>query len=302
MLLADEHTDVTVLEAFRAAVRELGGAPTVTVMPARERSGGEPTPVAAAGFAGAGLVVELTTKFVQHSQARQEAQKQGLRYLFIGDIDAPMLIGPGAIDVDFEGTAPRITALARRIDHATDIRLTSPGGTDLTLRCEGRPGRALTGLARDDGTFGAPPCLEAGVIPLRGHGDGVVVVDRYCVGLGLISDPFRVVFEAGRVVAVEGSADAQRLERLLREAENPHAYDVCEVGIGYNDQALMIDNVTSAESVYGTAHVAIGTTPADPGIELVQGGVHIDMVFADPTITLDGEVVFADGRDLAVPA
>lgn len=296
LLLADDGTDRDVLATFWHAVVAEGGEPTTVTMPARPQSGLEPSAVAAAGFAGAGLVIELTTAFVQHSAARQQAQAAGLRYLFIGDIDAGMLRGPGAVDVDVEARAPLILGTAERITAAGSMRLTSPGGTDLTIDCTGRPGRALTGLARDPGTFGAPPCLEAGVIPVLGRGDGVVVVDRYCVSLGLVDEPFTVVIEAGRAVDFHGSPYAGRLADLLRAADNPNAYNVCEIGIGFNDRALMIDNVTSAESVYGTAHVALGTTPADPGIEIVRGGVHLDMVFADPSIELDGQPLFRAGE------
>ncbi|GII95137.1 aminopeptidase [Sinosporangium siamense] len=295
LILTDDGLDAAIARAFRAAVEDHGAEVTVVEMRRQDVARSQPSPVAAAGFNAADVVIELTTQFVQHSVARQNAQRDGLRYLFIGDIDAAMLAGPGAVYADFDHLAPRIVGVADLVTAAETMRLTTAAGTDITLSTAGRPGRALTGLAREPGQFGAPPCLEAGVIPVRGSANGTIVVDAYCVGVGLITEPFTVEVEDGRAVAVHGSAQADRLRRILADTGNPHAYDVCEVGIGLNDQALLIDNVTSAEACYGTAHIAVGTTPADPGIQIVDAGIHVDMVFHNPTIEIGGQTVFRNG-------
>lgn len=300
LILTDDGLDPAIVHAFRAAAESLGADVTIAEMRRLAVPRSQPTAIAAAGFTAADVVIELTTQFVQHSMARQQAQRNGLRYLFIGDIDAPMLAGPGAVYADFEALAPRITAVADLITEVDSMRLTTASGTDITLSTAGRPGRALTGLARDPGQFGAPPCLEAGVIPVRGTARGTIVVDAYCVGLGLISEPFTVEVEEGRAVAIHGSAQADQLRRLLDDTANPHAFEVCEVGIGLNDNAQLIDNVTSAEACYGTAHIAVGTTPADPGIEIVDAGIHVDMVFHKPTIQIGGRTLFRDGELLDV--
>lgn len=296
LLLTDDGVSTEIVEVFRTAVEETGAEATVVTMRPRPQAQLRPTRAAAAGFGGADLIIELTSRFVQHSQARQDAQRDGRRYLFIGDIDAAMLRGPGAVDADFHALAPRIRGIADLVTKADRMRLTSPAGTDITVSAEGRPGRALTGLATEPGEFSAPPCLEAGVVPVLGTAYGTVVVDAYCVGLGLVHQPFTVRVEAGRAVAIEGSPQGEELMRLLRSAENPNAFNVAEIGIGMNDKAEMIDNVTSAEACYGTAHVAVGTTPADPGIDVVDGGLHLDMVFHSPTIEIGGQLVMSEGR------
>src|SRR5690606_28025074 len=114
-----------------------------------------------------------------------------------------------------------------------------------------------------------PPCLEGGVIPKPGGSEGRVVVDAYCVGVGLIEQAVTVEVRDGRAVEITGGAEADHLRKLLDGAGNANAWNVSEVGIGFNDTALLIDNVTSAESVYGTAHVALGSTPADLDIEMI---------------------------------
>lgn len=296
LLLTDHGVDQSIVEHFRAAVEETGAEATIALMRPRRQEHLHPSRAAAAAYRGSDLIIELTSRFVQHSGARQEAQRDGRRYLFIGDIDAEMLRGPGAVDADFEGLAPRIRGLADLVTKADSMRLTSASGTDITVSAQGRPGRALTGLATEPGEFSAPPCLEAGVVPVLGTAHGTVVVDAYCVGLGLIHQPFTVRVEAGKAVAIEGSPQGDELLRLLRSANNPNAFNVAEIGIGMNDKAELIDNVTSAEACYGTAHVAVGTTPADLGIDVVDGGLHLDMVFHEPTIEIGDQLVMSAGR------
>ena len=104
--------------------------------------------------------------------------------------------------------------------------------------------------------------------------------------------------EDGRAVKIEGGAEAQKLRDLLDGAKNDNAWNVSEVGIGFNNTALLIDNVTSAESIYGTAHIALGSTPADLDIEMISAGIHLDMVFHAPTITVDDTVAMSDGEFL----
>ncbi|QVQ53821.1 hypothetical protein J4H86_08960 [Spiractinospora alimapuensis] len=296
LILTDDGLQAGVCDVFRDAVERRGGEVTIVQMRRQEVARSQPSPVAAAGITGADVVIELTTQFVQHSEARQSGQRNGLRYLFVGDIDEAMLAGPGAVYADFNALAPRIERIAELITSATTIRLTTKAGTDVTLSAEGRPGRALTGLATNPGEFGAPPCLEAGVIPVRGSTQGTIVVDAYCVELGLIDEPFTVEVANGRAERISGSPRAEELTRILRDTGSPHAFEVSELGIGMNDAAMMIDNVTSAESCYGTAHIAVGTTPADPGIDIVHAGIHVDMVFREPSIEIDGVTLMRDGQ------
>lgn len=295
LIITDTGMDPAVVEAFAAAVRDDGGELTVATMQPRRGSGQEPPATIALAMRGAAVGIELTTQFVHHSSARQSAQRDGLRYLYIGDIDREMLEGPGAVYADFEAIAPRIQRMADAITAGATMRITTEQGTDMVFDLADRPGRALTGLAAEPGTFGAPPCLEGGVIPKLGGSHGRVVVDAYCVGVGLVETPITVDVEDGRAVRIEGGAQAAVLRELLAGADNDNAYNISEVGIGFNDAALLIDNVTSAEALYGTAHVALGSTPADLNIEMISAGIHLDMVFHRPTITIDDSVVMAGG-------
>lgn len=298
LIITDTGMDQEVVGAFADIVREQGGELVVAMMDRRSGPGQAPPEHIAQAMRGAKLGIELTSEFVHHSHARQSAQRAGLRYLFIGDIDRAMLENDGAVYADFAEIAPRIVRMSDEITRGSTMRITAPGGTDMTFDLVGRNGRALTGMADQPSQFGAPPCLEGGVIPKMGGCDGVVVIDAYCVGLGLIDEPVTVRVEKGFATDIEGGAQADLLKKLLKDTNNPNAYNIGEVGIGFNNTALMIDNVTSAESVYGTAHIALGSTPADLDIEMINGGIHLDMVFNRPTIVVDDVTAMRDGEFL----
>lgn len=295
LIITDTGMDQEVVAAFADVVRKQGGDLVMALMDRRSGPGQAPPEPIAQAMTGAKLAIELTSEFVHHSPARQAAQRAGLRYLFIGDIDREMLESDGAVYADFAEIAPRIVRMSDEITRGTTMRITAPAGTDMTFDIAGRNGRALTGLAAEPSAFGAPPCLEGGVIPKLGGCNGTVVIDAYCVGLGLIEEHVTVRVEDGFAVEIEGGPQADKLRGLLEGANNPNAYNIGEVGIGFNNSALMIDNVTSAESVYGTAHIALGSTPADLDIEMINGGIHLDMVFNSPTITVDGKEAMRDG-------
>jgi leucyl aminopeptidase (aminopeptidase T) len=158
----------------------------------------------------------------------------------------------------------------------------------------------LTGIVRSPGSFGAPPDIEAGVIPVEGTGEGTIVADAYAVEIGLISNPIRLEVQDGEVKRIEGvGKEAGSLQQLLNSIGNPKAYQVAEIGIGLNPKAKMIDNILSAEGKEGTAHIAIGSTPGDRDVQLFQAGIHLDLVFWFPDVYLDGQLIIKGG-DLAI--
>jgi leucyl aminopeptidase (aminopeptidase T) len=298
-LVTDPGTHEHVARTVRGQLEEAGALVEPVVMPPAPGTDCEPSAEIAAVLAAGQAVVELTTVSIRHSSARQKAQEAGVRYLYLGNPDPALFCGEGAIYADFPSQTAMVRALSDRVDAGSQMRLTSALGTDVTIDLAGRVGRALTGMANEPGQFGTPPCLEWGLVPARDGVNGRLVVDAYAVGLGLLSAPITVDIVHGRATTISGGPDSARLRDMLASAGNPHAYQVCEIGVGMNPNAQMIDDMISAEAVLGTAHIAVGTTPADPGVERVDAGMHIDLVFWRPTITIDDEVVMDEGRLVA---
>ncbi|WP_153394490.1 M29 family metallopeptidase [Ornithinicoccus halotolerans] len=298
-ILIDPGTDDLLRVETERVLRAEGARTRVVELPASEGTDAEVPATAAAQLEGLDAVVEITAVSVRHSQARQDLQQAGTRYLYVGSPPPHLFDGTGAMYADFPAHRQRIEHLADRVTAGSIMQITTTRGTDLAIDLGGRSGRALTGMADRAGQFGTPPCLEWGLVPSLAGTTGQLIADAYGVGLGLLSEPIHARIENGRMVHIAEGHEGQRLSDLLESAHTPHAYQVSEVGVGMNPEAQMIDDMMSAEAVLGTAHIAVGTTPADPGVERVQAGLHIDLVFWHPTITIDGDVVMEEGRLVA---
>ena len=191
-------------------------------------------------------------------------------------------------------------ALAKAVSGAKQVRVTSPNGTDLTVSvC--RPCLPLTGHAEDDTGFGSFPSGEAMSSPEEGTASGTFVADAfgqvvYLGGggpqLGVLEDPIRMTFEAGRLTDLSGGAAARRLQTIL-DAADDQALNLGELGLGTNPAARDIGHVEN-KFRRNTAHIALGDNHLIGwlGADIFGGTIvsnrHIDLVANGITIQIDG--------------
>jgi leucyl aminopeptidase (aminopeptidase T) len=218
-------------------------------------------------------------------QMNDTVLQHGGRGLFLGLVDRELLEGelsrPAA---DLSVTAERLLAAVREAD---TIRVTSPAGTDLTVRVAGRPwftdARVL-----GPGEYGNYPGGEIFCAPLEDSAEGLLVADLtvpYTVA-GFVDEPVRLRFERGRVASIEGGRAAELLRELVEQAGDG-ADVVAELGIGLNPTVKPRGHVMLDEKAAGTAHVAIGHNTGSYG-GANRASIHVDCVFASPAIEVDG--------------
>jgi len=178
---------------------------------------------------------------------------------------------------------------------ASSFRLSTPAGTELTGSVEGRAGRVLHGLARDDGSYMAPPDIEAGTAPVEGSTDGVVVIDAdlLFMGRGPLAEPVVLHVERGEMVGIEGP-EANRLRTMLARCDDERMSNIAEVSMAFNPAGSVCSVPMETESSRGTAHIALGNSIAYGG--RVDAIAHLDCVMRDATLELDGREVIAAGE------
>ncbi len=210
------------------------------------------------------------------------------RQIFMAFVTPELLAG------ELSEPAPDLADKARlvleQIGDAETIRLTSPGGTDLTLRVGGRPWRDDVGPLQP-GHSSNFPGGEVYIAPHSDGADGVLVADvtvPYTVD-GLVDEPVIMRFDRGRVTSIEGGRAAELLRRMVDEA-GAGADVVAELGIGINDAITPRGHVMLDEKAGGTAHVAIGRNTGPYGGDN-EASIHVDCVFAEPTIEADGRLI-----------
>jgi leucyl aminopeptidase (aminopeptidase T) len=234
------------------------------------------------------------SEFGNHRQSiYAKAQETGTRIAFGAEIDQAIL--DNELSADYGAVRDLSRAMLARIGDARRVRVTSPGGTDCTFDLEGRSWLIDDGGLGTRAAMGNLPAGEIYIAPIRTGADGVVVVDRSIAvrGIGLVGEPIRFTYEQGRIVRIEGGAEADRVREVIEEA-GEGADTIAELGIGTNAAARLTGSIITDEKVLGTAHVAFGDNRGSYGGDNAAA-IHIDGVIADASILVDDEVVIEKG-------
>lgn len=278
-----------------AAVKDAGGEPRLELW-----AGERPLRKLPAGVADGARTADVSF-FLSEAPRPDEAATRfellhavtghGGRQIFMGFVDAGLLAG------ELSKPSPDLAEPARRllkeVEGSGTIRIRGRAGTDLTLKVAGRPWKTdATPLV--PGEMANYPGGEIFVAPHAEGADGVLVVDLtvpYTVD-GLVDAPVTLRFESGRVTSIEGGKAAKMLREIVEKA-GPGGNVIAELGIGLNHTVPPRGHVMLDEKAGGTAHVAIGRNTGPYGGDN-ESTIHIDCVFAAPTLQ-------ADGRRVAIP-
>jgi len=208
------------------------------------------------------------------------------------------------VPVDYSELRGRCRRIKEILDKAERIRVTNPGGTDITLGARGRSAFSDDGDFSLPGTGGNLPAGEVFLSPELGTAEGVIVFDGSisCVSGDLVLErPVRALVRGGFVAGVEGDSEAAEVRRSLEDgAESArrmaaegrispekgvqyarNARNLGELGIGLNPRARITGNMLEDEKVLRTCHFAIGSNYDEDAPALV----HFDGLVSEPTIT-----------------
>lgn len=294
VLIIADYTTVEMARPLASAARAAGAETMVAVMDPRREDGAEPPPPVAAAMREADVFVAPVSRSITHTGSVKGAVDNGSRGLMLTQFVPDMLAG-GGIEADFPSLAPVARDIARRMEAGEELRVSSPGGTDLTMDISGRPGNALVCMV-EPGQFSPVPNVEANVSPVEGSASGELVADASVpyAGIGVLRDPISCRVREGFITCIEGKSQAQQLRDALSAMDDPQVYNVAEVGIGLNPHCRLRGLMLEDEGVYGTVHIGIGTNITLGGC--VQAACHYDLIMFAPTVTVDGSDILRGGE------
>lgn len=202
-----------------------------------------------------------------------------------------------AIDVNYKPLQTQHEAIRQKLEKAKEIHITTPAGTDLHYDKSGIKAIAADGNYTLPGTGGNLPAGEVYAPPNGKKIEGKVVIDgssRTHEHTILIKKPIELKIEGGEIIEIKGGEEAKQLENALKWAasiaKNPgNVRRICELGIGLNPQASIIGAMIVDDKTLGTAHIGIGSNYWFGGS--IYAIIHLDQVFKNPTIYLDGELL-----------
>jgi leucyl aminopeptidase (aminopeptidase T) len=277
--------------ALQRAARDLGHEVLLVDMLPRKSNGEEPPPEVADLMKRFDVVLCPTSKSLTHTDSRRAASAAGARVATLPGVTESIMVR--CMNANYEEIAARTYRLCALLEKTRAVRVTAPAGTDIVMPIAGREAHASSGLFREKGQSGNLPTGEAYLAPLEGLSNGVVVVDGSMAGVGMVTQPLRIVVEGGYATEITGGLEAQKLIALLA----PHGRDartVAEFGIGTNDKAILTGVILEDEKVMGTIHIAFGDNKSMGGT--VRVASHLDGLITRPTVWFDDAKIMEDGR------
>ena len=202
-----------------------------------------------------------------------------------------------AIDVNYKPFQAYHEEIRQKLENAGEVHITTPAGTDLYYNKEGINAIAADGNYTSPGTGGNLPAGEVYCPPNGKKINGKVVIDgssRTHEHTILIKNPIEIVIEEGNITGIKGGEEAKELENTLKWAasvakNSANLRRICELGIGLNPKASVIGAMIVDDKTLGTAHIGIGSNYWFGGS--IYSMIHLDQVFKNPKIYLDGELL-----------
>ena len=203
---------------------------------------------------------DFATSYLLYSPAYDAAIKAGCRYFGIPGMDVDMMVRTiGQVNYPvLEKMKYRLNELSQA---AKSIRVTSPSGTDLTMKVD----------PSDDPFFGPPPKVGGYAIMLAGQSgfltyhdsfEGTLVFDG-CISppmdIGLLKSPVTLRIEKGIIVSIEGGHEARIFERWLESFQDPLMFMMDHACYGFNPGVTKpTGRILEDERVFGCMQFGIG--------------------------------------------
>jgi leucyl aminopeptidase (aminopeptidase T) len=199
----------------------------------------------------------------------------------------------GPMCADYLKIAEKVTYLIDLFKNARSVKITAPGGTDITLEIEDRDFE--TDVEIKQGTMGNLPAGEIWCAPVEDKANGIIVCDGSIGDIGNVVKPLKIEIRDGRIVALE--SDNRELVDEVKEltSVDEMAAVIGELGIGLNPKARLTGNLLEDEKAGKTAHIAFGNNENMPNGKN-HSKTHRDFLFYNPTF----KVEYKDGSSKLV--
>ena len=214
----------------------------------------------------------------------------------IGSVEEGFGRWPISVD-DIARTIGNAKAAIAMLEGATQVRVTSPAGTDVTVNIERRPALEVVPVKQRGAMMGPVPLWgEVAYAAVEDKTEGTIVVDGNMLGIGVphnVETPITWHIEGGRYKAIEGGAEATRLRDTVRDVDGADV--VGEFAFGTSDFAPL--GSPSEKGRKGTVHFALGDNQnCYPGGQNTSR-LHLDGVAHNATLEIldSGIFILKDG-------
>ncbi len=291
LITADTASDMRVVQATASAVYTVGGIPTVLTYHTLDEPMQEPPKPVSSAALGADIWMNFAVAYTLYSPAYHKAIENGCIYVELTGMDVDMLVRTVG-RVNYPPMQKMTTILYEMSQAAEIVRLTTPSGTDLSMKVD----KAGDWFWEEPPTDrGYPQMLggQSGFMAFRESYQGVLVFDGTLwppSDLGILHSPVRLEIESGYIKKIKGGSEAHIYERWLSGFNHPEAYLMDHACYGFNPGVVRpTGRILEDERIFGCMQFGIGATE-------YGSPAHSDGVVLNPSVWLDELQIEEDGR------
>lgn len=296
-LIVCDPTTEDLANVFFDQAKKISSQIKKLVIPTAKFHGTEPPSDVAEEMSKANLIMGVTTFSMAHTQARINATKNGGRYLSLPEYSWGLLEDP-CVQFDFKSQAHVVRAVTDAFTNGKKLKVTTKLGTNITMEIEDRVGNYCPGFVDEQSKLGSPPDIESNVSPIEDASEGIVIVDGSitCPEIGLLKTPVELVVKQGKIVEFksENKTYVDILNKMFASIGSDKAYVLAECGIGFNPLAKLQGIMLTDEGAADCVHFGFGSNYTVGGKNKVP--FHLDFVFRDATVNIDGKNIIVDGK------
>ncbi len=319
LIIVDNDTPMDLPNAFYSIAQSIGAEPTLLTVPSSFLEIEKRLPkVALIALRACDVYIPMTATTGRATHDIEYAKVLGekkVRVIITGGWHGGGLseILKALREHDYKQVYATTKALCEWLADKKTVRLTSEQGTDLTMsiedifnwKIEGGMKRWDGGMATEAGEEMMFPDGEAWGAPREGTTEGVVVCNG-SIALGICGSskgpdtPVKLTIKEGRVVKVEGGAEAKQIHDLIETI--PGVDNIAEIAWGTNRFSKVGETQGPRAQEWdkhcaGTLHFALGHNvyQAYP-FGTVDSPIHFDFTLRNHTCVVDGETIVKDER------
>ena len=303
VLIVTDPESSAIGRALYEAAAEVTDRTLMMMMPTSHKKGSEPPDYVAELMRKQDVVILATKSSLTHTKARINASRTGrTRIISMPGINENMF-SIGGMTADYNALQKEIAGLASIFRRKRDVRVTSPGGTDIRFSIGAKWRTDDNGICNRPGQVMNLPSGRVFVFPKEDTMNGIIVIDGSWEG-NLIQEPIIMEVENGIVTNISESEISEKINSIFAEVSKPLnkskaalVKTVAEFGFGMNSRAKVVGNLLEDQVVRGAAHFVLGDNSAYGGKNNI--GLQMRGVILKPTIELQDIDLVKDGKIIA---
>lgn len=243
----------------------------------------------------ADMVIDLATGVRAYSDLLKDALLSGTRVLRVAETEEVLRrLFPT------KEMRARVEAGARIMHQGKEMRITSPGGTDLTFWKEGRDGIGIYSLADEPGRWDIWPAGMVCCAPHEDRGEGVLVLspgDMMLVFGRYVQEPVHLEIEDGCIKKITGKGiEAMLLKEWWAKFRDPNVYRIAHIGWGCERRADWLKWGQDNESYYANMQIAFGANVGNFKQGTTRSRGHFDFPCLNNSYWVDDVQIMENGE------